>query len=242
MRSTVPLLTLVLSLASVQVGASHAAEPPPVPPPEQHTIVRGTAPQALTGRWIAVGWIELPGDKARTTVTLWEITEKDDQPVLTVRFAALSPELESARQDADRAEKQWHPQPHDIAQLAATWDGLPPIDPRLVSVQSEIVARDGFDQAFKTEPKTRDAVWAVRQVEKYHASAAPAIQTINVYAVLGPREGGYFGNFTTATVAAAPLPIPITLNGTFQLYRVGDVPSRGFFDRLMDMFRGCGRR
>ena len=112
-----------------------------------------------------------------------------------------------------------------------------------MSVQSEIVARDGFDQSFSNDAKTRDAAWAVRQSEKYHPSAAPAIQTVNVYAVLEPREGGYFGNFTTATIAAVPLPIPITLSGTFQMYRLDvGAASRGFLGRLMDLFRGCGRR
>jgi len=236
------MLAFVLSLASPPVAVSDPAEPPPVPPPEQKTVVRGTPPRDLAGRWIAVGWIELPGDKARTTTALWDITQKDDQPLLTIRFAALPPEQENALQDANRAEKQWHPQSRDIARLAAAWDGLAPLDPRMVAIQSEIVARDGFDQSFSGGPKTRDAVWAVRQVEKYHPSAAPAIQTINVYAVLEPREGGYFGNFTTATIAAAPLPIPIILNGTFEMYRLGESPSRGFLGRLMDTLQGCGRR
>src|SRR5256885_59158 len=83
-----------------------------------------------------------------------------------------------------------------------------------------LAAPDGFDQSFSNDAKTRDAAWVVRQSEKYHPSAAPAIQTVNVYAVLEPREGGYFGNFTTATIAAVPLPIPITLSGTFQMYRL----------------------
>jgi hypothetical protein len=55
--------------------------------------------------------------------------------------------------------------------------------------------------------------------------------------VLEPREGG-----TTATIAAAHLPIPITLNGTFEMYRLGESPSPGFLGRLMDTLQGCGRR
>src|SRR6266436_7666356 len=122
---------------------------------------------------------------------------------------------------------------------------LPPSDPLLVSIQNEIIAGDGFDQSFSSDAKTREAAWVVRQAEQYHPSAAPAIKTINVYAVLEPREGGYFGNFTTATIAAVPLPIPITLSGTLQLYRVDGAappPRRGFLGRLMDFLQGCGRR
>ena len=241
MRTVGSLIALVVSLASLPVGAT---EPPPLPPPEQHTVVRGTLPQDLPGRWMAVGWIELPDGKARTTPTLWEI-KQDDQLVLTVRFAALPPAQQKALDDANTAEQRWRPSPVDIAQLAAAWDALPPSDPRLVSIQNEIIARDGFDQSFATDAKTREAAWAVRQAELYHPSAAPAIKTINVYAVLEAREGGYFGNFTTATIAAVPLPIPITLSGTFQLYRVdggAPPPRRGFLGRLMDFLQGCGRR
>ena len=244
MRTVGSLIALVVTLASVPVGATDTTEPPPLPPPEQHTVVRGTPPQDLPGRWMAVGWIELPDGKARTTVTLWDI-KQDDQLVLTVRFAALPPAQQKALDDANTAEQRWRPSPEDIAQLAAAWDALPASDPRLVSIQNEIIARDGFDQAFSSDAKTREAAWAVRQAEQYHPSAAPAIKTINVYGALEPREGGYFGNFTTATIAAVPLPIPITLSGTFQMYRVdggASPPRRGLLGRLMDFLQGCGRR
>jgi hypothetical protein len=241
MRTVGSLIALVVSLASLPVGAT---EPPPLPPPEQHTVVRGTPPQDLPGRWMAVGWIELPGGKARTSPTLWEI-KQDDQLVLTVRFAALPPAQQKALNEANTAERQWRPSPVDIAQLAAAWDALPPADPHMVSIQNEIIARDGFDEAFTSDAKTREAAWVVRQAEQFHPSAAPAIKTVNVYAVLEPREGGYFGNFTTATIAAVPLPIPIALSGTFQMYRVdggAPPPRRGFLGRLMDFLQGCGRR
>jgi hypothetical protein len=244
MRTVGSLIALVVSLASLPVGATDTTEPQAVPPPEQHTVTRGTPPQDLPGRWMAVGWIQLPNDKARTTPTLWEI-KQDDQLVLTVRFAALPPALQKALDDANTAEQRWRPSPVDIAQLAAAWDALPPWDPRLVSIQNEIVARDGFDETFSNDAKTREAAWVVRQAEQYHPSASPAIKTVNVYAVLEPREGGYFGNFTTATVAAVPLPIPITLSGTFQMYRVDGgaaPPRRGFLGRLLDFLQGCGRR
>jgi hypothetical protein len=235
------LMALVVSLASLPVSAADTTEQP-IPPPEQHTVVKGTPPGDLAGRWLAVGWIELPNGKARSTPTLWEIRQ-DDQLALTVRFAALPPALQKALDDANTAEQRWQPSPSAIAQLAEAWDTLPTSDPRMVSVQNEIVARDGFDASFLNDAKTRDAAWALRQVEQYHPSASPSVKTINVYGVLEPREGGYFGNFTTATIAAVPLPIPITLNGTFQMYRVaGGEPPRRFPGRLMDFLRGCGRR
>src|SRR2546422_10796023 len=186
MRTVGSLIAIVVALASLPVGATDTTEPQPLPPPEQHTVVRGTLPQDLPGRWMAVGWIELPDGKARTTPTLWEI-KQDDQLVLTVRFAALPPAQQKALDDANTAEQRWRPSPVDIAQLAAAWDTLPPSDPRLLSIQNEIVSRDAFDLSFTSDAQTRAAAWGVRQSERYHPSASPAMQTVNVYAALQPR-------------------------------------------------------
>jgi hypothetical protein len=52
----------------------------------------------------------------------------------------------------------------------------------------------------------------------------------------GPSVGG------AATIAAAPFPIPIKLEGKFQMYRVGgpsEAPKRGFWSSL---FSGCARQ
>ena len=63
------------------------------------------------------------------------------------------------------------------------------------------------------------------------------------FEALGVKDGGYVGNFSTATIAAAPLPIPIAFSGTFQAYRLRAAPARarGFLARLADLFAGCGR-
>jgi hypothetical protein len=244
MRMVVSFLAFLVPLAGLAIAAPETAETAPAGPPVQKTAVRGTVPD-WTGRWMSVGWIELPGERARTVPSLWEVTREHGQLVLTVRFAQLPPELTKSLADANAADKKWVPEPDDLARLAAAWDTLPTVDPDLVSVDNEIVGRDAYDEAFKHEPKTRDAAWAIRQSERFHPKAGGAMQTINVYGVLEPRDGGYSGNFTTATIAAAPLPIPITLNGTFQMYRIagGETGgSGGFFARLMDTLRGCGRR
>src|SRR5262245_1651375 len=244
MRMVVSFLVFLTTLAGVATAAPETAETAPTGPPVQKTVVRGTVPADLTGRWMAVGWVDLPGDRDRTVPSLWEVTRESGQLVLTVRYAELPSELTKALNDANTADKKWVPQPGDLAQLAAAWDRLPITDPDLVSVDHELVGRDGFDESFKREPKTRDAAWAIRQSERFHPKAGGAMQTINVYGVLEPRDGGYFGNFTTATIVAAPLPIPITLNGTFEMYRVAGGETRGsggFFGRLMDLFAGCRR-
>jgi hypothetical protein len=192
---------------------------------------------------MVVGWIEVPSGRARTTAALWEIKEDGGQMVLVNRFAVLPQAQTDALNAANSAEQPWHPTPADVAAVAAGWDGLRTMDPRLTEIENELVARDGFDDSFKHEQKSKDAVWAVRQSEVFDASAAPAMKQINVYAALAEKDGGWTGNYTAATLAAAPLPIPITLNGTFQAYRLsGEARPRGFLARILDVFSGCGRR
>jgi hypothetical protein len=241
-----PLLALALLLASLPVGAEETTRTTleSLPPPEQHTTVRGTMPEGIVGRWLVVGWVELPNGKVSASVpALWEITRDGGQPVLTVRFAQLPPDLQKKVNDKTNTGQRWEPSPEEVAQVAAAWDTLAPIDPRLHTVENEIVARDGFDDAFKSDSMSKDAIWAVRQVELFDPSAAPTIKEINVYSVLEPRGAGFYGNYVAATIAAAPLPVPITLRGHFQLYRLsGEAPPPGLLARLLDLFSGCGRR
>jgi len=63
------------------------------------------------------------------------------------------------------------------------------------------------------------------------------------YPTLKANDSGYVGNYSTAIIAAAPLPIPLAFDGTFQAYRLSPAPARakGFLARLADLFAGCGR-
>ena len=114
--------------------------------------------------------------------------------------------------------------------------------------RSEIIGRDGFDDELKKDTKTRDAVWVVRQRQHFRPSAAPTIRHIHVYSALKTNDSGYVGNYSTAIIAAAPLPIPVAFDGTFQAYRLNPAPApaparaSGFLARLADLLAGCGRR
>src|SRR5262249_38106294 len=67
------------------------------------------------------------------------------------------------------------------------------------------------------------------------------IKDVYLYGALQQQSDGWTGNFMSASVAPTPVPIPITLNGTFRLYRLDSVQPRGGFDRLFDVVSGCGR-
>lgn len=226
-------------LAAV-VGAQDVGQPPAVAT-RQNTTVKGTVPGDLAGRWLALGWVELPGGQAKTTATLWSIAYEAGKPVLTMRFVGLPAAQQKAMDVQNDANKPWRPEPADLDAIVRGWDALPALDAKVAQVETEIVGNDAFDDSFKGEPKAKDAKWAVRQREDFDPSAAPTIRQVNLFAVLEERDGGYAGNYTTVTVAAAPFPIPIALNGTFQLHRLGGASSAGFLARLLDVFKGCGR-
>ena len=110
-----------------------------------------------------------------------------------------------------------------------------------LSVETEIVSREAFDDSLKEDPDTRDALWIIRQNETFPKKVSSVVQQIRVYAVRERRDDGYAGGFVHAAIAMAPFALPITFHGDFQMYRVPDAP-RSVLTRLFDLLRGCGRR
>jgi len=238
------LVALGLLLATIAAADEPPASPPstvapPSPPAEQTTTVKGAVPD-LVGRWLAVGVIRLPNDRERTVPGMWQVTRKDGEQVLTTRFVGLPPAQQAAVDKANAAEKGWKPTPEDVAAVAAAWDTLPVHDPKVGTLTTELIAHDAFDEAMKSEAISKDALFVVRQAEVFLPTASPTLRQVNIYAPTAATPTGYTGNFALAVVAAAPFPIPISLNGTAELFRL-DAPSSGLLGRLLDVFRGCGR-
>jgi hypothetical protein len=244
------LLLLVFAMGhwvSAAEGQPEPSEPPSSAAPVQETRVTGTPPD-LTGHWLSVAWLE-KSDKTLTSFpTFWDITEREGKPVLTHRFVTLPPAQKDALDKSNLAGRAWQPSPEDLAQIRAAWDVLPAEETHVARVTNELIGRDGFDDSLKTEGRTKDASWVMRQRKDFDALGAPVIREVAIYSALAPDDGGFSGNFDSATVAAAPFPIPISLKGSFRLYRLdgqeptGAAPSpRGFFSRLFDVFAGCGR-
>jgi hypothetical protein len=68
------------------------------------------------------------------------------------------------------------------------------------------------------------------------------MKDVMLYGATAETPDGWKGNYASATVAAAPFPIPISFGGTFRMYRLDAVPQRGFLERIMRVFSGCGRQ
>jgi len=230
----------LLTAAALAQVAPPTAQPGAVAAPAQETVVEGTVPD-LVGNWFAVAHLEIPGGRKRTAPAFWEITRNAEGRLrLDVRFLKLPPAQQEAMDEANKAERVWMPSPADIDGVGSAWDGLAAEDPKLRSIDTTLTGRDAFTETIKAEPRTRDALWVVQQTYNFDASAAPSIRQLFVYGVTAAADGGYTGNFTTTLIAAAPLPLPITFQGTFDLHRLG-APRRGLLERVLAVFRGCGR-
>ncbi len=239
MRVLPAVLVLVCAFGSTRAGAqtgSTTTTLPPQPPAEYKTTVKGTVPD-LTGRWVAVSSLEIPGGGVRTMVTLLEVGRRDGQPDVRMPYVHLPTEQNTAIEAASAAGKGWEPTAGDLATLAS-WDQLEPLDPHPARLDNYLTGRDAFDETFTGDPRVRDAQWVLQQTEVFDARSAPAVRQVNVFSILEARDDGYRGNYTTTLLAAAPFPIPITFNGTFRLIRL-DQPRQGVLTRFADLFRGC---
>lgn len=241
------LVVLLGSLAlRVPVGAQQEQAQAPAEetgPPPQEVVSGGTIPDDLLGRWLVVGWVGMrDGEHGKTTTSLWEVTREDAQLVFREVYRELPKAVADEVTQANADDRVWRPDEGDIAAIASSWGTTAERDPKLATMRNELFGSDGFDRDFKNEAQTKDAVWAARQTGTFRKSAAPAVRSINVYGATERRNGGWAGNYTAATIAAAPFPIPIKLDGKFEMYRVGDVTEtpakRGFLEGL---FSGCGR-
>lgn len=234
-----PLVSCLLTVAVVRAQTEPTTTTVPQPPTVQETTVRGTVPD-LSGRWLVLVRIDVPGGQIRTTAMFWEVEQREGKLAFNTRYVSM-PSAEQAEIDkANGASQDWRPSPDQLARIAAAWDAFPPQTTRPARVDHTLTGRDAFDQTFTSEPRARDARWVLLQNDLMDASAAPTIRQVSMYAALAPRDGGYTGNYTTTVIAAAPFPIPISFQGTFQLYRL-PTTGRGLLARLTDLFSGCGR-
>jgi hypothetical protein len=222
---------------AAQEGASGPAAPGQT---VQETNAQGSLPD-LAGRWLAVGWIELPGGGRATIPMFWEVASTDGKPVLTQRFVDLPPPLKQVFDKSNSDQELWKPTPDDLARIAGDWANLPRVDSHVAHVKSDILGRDAFDDPIKNEPRSKDSQWVARQRWDFDGKAGALARQVLIFSTMDKSGTDYTGNLDGAMVAAAPFPIPIAFKGTFQLYRLSEPPPRGFLARLFDFFAGCGR-
>jgi len=220
-----------------QPAAAPAATPPPL---VQTTIVHGTLPD-LSGRWLVLFDMEVNAVR-RTMPFLIDITTKDGKPEIAEYFADL-PKAMAAELEKHNADKtRWAPTSADLTTLAEHWADLPKSDRNVTQVTNDIWEQAAFDDAARQQMEIKNAVWVLRQTYAFVPGGQRPATQVNVFAAEKHEGSGWRGTAVVAQVAAAPFPIPITLNGTFRMLRIEVAPpATGLVARILDAFKGCGR-
>jgi hypothetical protein len=99
------------------------------------------------------------------------------------------------------------------------------------------MAPSAYPPEFKDDADTVGTKLAITVQENYTGTGG-ALRSATLHGVreIGPKTMS--GSFVTTTIAAAPIPIPITLKGDFIAYRIEGVAGASWFSRL---FSGCQR-
>jgi hypothetical protein len=236
MRRALLVLPLLLATSVLVRGDEQR------PTSEHQTTVRGTVPDDVVGRWLVVGWLDLPKERHRTTTYFWEIARPEGDPVQKMHYAWLPEGLQEAVNAANKAGEIWRPAPEQIADIAKAWNELPPwrgAPP--VRVETEFIGADAFDDELKNDDSSKNALWVVRQTFTFQQTPTTPYRQVSVYAVREAKDANYVGGFRTLVVLPPPLPVPFNLAGTFEMYRLVQSPG-SLWERLLDVFSGCGRK
>lgn len=228
------------ALVRAQAAAPAPAKAAEYKPPEQTTVVKGTPPAGLEGRWLVAERVGIANGPGRAIAALWNITTKDGQLQLEDRIVTFPPDIQKAMEDANKdSNGTWVPTAAQVDQLRAAWDSLQPEGRGVTTITTDIFGPDGYDEEVKKDPKTAGARWIIRQTYEFEPGGARPIKQVNVAVATGDDGGVTTGDYTTVMVAAAPFPIPIKLDGSFRMVRLDQPASKGFLARILDFFRGC---
>jgi hypothetical protein len=230
-----------LVLALVLAAAPALADPPTtttVPAPVvQKTEVKGNVPADLVGRWLVVALVKLPEGKVRPVARAWEIRRGPEHLELLLSLHPLPGSVNQKVIATGDAGTSWSPDAEDLRLVAAGWDGEPTLGADTTGIETRITASEEYTPEFRADASTRDTKLAI-VVQEDFTGRAGALRSISIYGVRDETPRTLGGTFVTTTLAAAPIPIPITLSGDFTAYRVGGRATGSWLDRL---FAGCHR-
>ena len=239
--ATLAALLLAAPAPAEEAGPTTTTLPANIP---EETIVEGKVPESLVGRWMAVCQAKLPSGQIRPFARLFEIRKGREHLEMAVRRAFLPPDVSQNMETAAALGGAWTPEPQDLEKLAAQWDTLAATPGQWTKIENKLLGADAYPPEFKGEEAVKDASVAVSANESFTG----ADRIARIYTLLGIREitpTVLKAGCMHLTLAIALVPIPITLRGEAQVYRLGTpppVPERSFLERLLDTFPGCGRK
>ena len=219
-------------------GCADAQKPAEV---VETTDVAGQLPDDLAGRWLVVNQIKLPSGDRRSYPHLWEIRRGREHLEVVLERVEFPTDLAKKVQDGGSGPTPWTPSADDLHMLAERWEQLPATTGDWTKIEHKLYGADAFTDELKSDDETKDSKFALVTKETF-SGAQPVKSTISVYGFRESGPDGQSGSFVTTSIAAAPLPIPITLKGDFTVHRVGaPPPPPSILQRILDMFSGCRR-
>ncbi len=240
-----PITTAAMrpSFTALLIALMLAASPAPsADPPTQYTTdVKGTVPD-LNGRWFAVSHIAVPGNAQGTVTvaTFWDVATVDGKTAFSLHYVQPPQAMREAMRQANLDRRPWNPSPEDLAALRDGWATLEPEQRGAAKVATTITGRDGFTDVLANDEAMKDAQWVVQISVDYTPGPQRPMKDVMLYGAKESLPDGWSGAYASATIAGAPVPIPIAFKGTFRTYRL-NAPSSGLLARLFGMFSGCGR-
>src|SRR5262245_25973558 len=242
MRSA--LASPLLLLALLAPGARAADEPAPTEPPTASTTeVKGTVPD-LAGRWFVVSQLSIPkSDKPVALISsFWDASAAGGKTTLTVRFVHPPQQIKDALDAANKDKRGWEPSVQDLQLVRDSWSTLAPEDRGVANVEVVITGRDAFTDMITSDEQMKDAKFLIQMTTNFTPGGQRPMKDVMLYGASEETPDGWKGNYASATIAAASFPIPISFGGTFHMYHLDAVPQRGFLERIMRVFSGCGRK
>jgi hypothetical protein len=237
-----PLAWLLLSVVAVAPRLAMLADEPQQPPlPQFTTKVQGAVPD-LAGRWFVVAYVSVGGQGDAVPFSLaWEVTSADGKPNLAVRWGGLPSAIQESYTAAASQRTPWEPTEQQLRELRDSWDTLtferPPVD----SVETTISGPDDPGPLAKAEPTMKDALFVVEKTITFTPRAQSPTKDVMVFGAREALADGYRGDYAGVTIANAPFPVHVPFKGTFRAYRLGPAPQPSLWQRLLGIFKGCGR-
>jgi len=235
LNPTLPALFLALAATALaQDSTTTTTTPTEV---KETTEVQGDVPEDVVGRWLVVAHVKLTDGTRRPVARTMEIRRKDSSMEIVLPRETLPPDMNLRLSQATNLTSDWVPTPEELHQVAETWGKRERMDTDVQSVMNKLIGSSSYPPEFKDDADTKDTKFAITFQENYSGRRG-ALRSYTLHGVkeIGPKTMS--GSFVTTTLAAAPIPIPITLGGDFTAYRVGAASAQSWLARL---FSGCHR-
>ncbi|HJQ85436.1 MAG TPA: hypothetical protein VKA21_15220 [Candidatus Binatia bacterium] len=256
MLRLLPALFLLLPLGLARADEGEG-EPAPDSPPTVETQVSGEVPVDLRGIWLiaATGKVQKSEKLYRNSLELCSVQGKDGKIDVQPVLRELPEDIENQLEQANKKFQPWAPSAEQVAQVGQALDGLKPVDPmRYVRHVTVIQAPSASAEA-------------PHDLRDYIADSKFALQTEHVYRPRPLKEGEtglqlmgektlygvqkieptqLAGRHVRTILAAGFVPVPVTTEGDFTMYRLRGPeqmpePASGGGGFFSNLFRGCGR-